>query len=100
VFAGAGLLVLGTSGRWGFGLLGAALLGAGDGLVIAAVHGIMATTSEDVPHGMNRLSSAVGAVAGPLWSGGALERWRSRRLRGLAAAVAALTRPSAPRGLI
>ena len=73
--AAAGLVLLGVAGHWGVGLVAAAILGAGDGLVIAAVHGIMATTSDDAPRAMNRLNLffAVGAIAGPLWSGAMLD---------------------------
>ncbi len=73
--AAAGLVLLGLAGHWSVGLVAAALLGAGGGLVIAAVHGIMATTSDDAPRAMNRLNLffAVGAIAGPLWSGALLD---------------------------
>ncbi len=96
--AAVGLVLLGLAGHWSAGLVAAALLGAGDGLIIAAVHGIMATTSEDVPRAMNRLGLffAVGAIAGPLWSGAMLEAtgeaaWVYAGVGVLAAATTVLT---------
>jgi FHS family glucose/mannose:H+ symporter-like MFS transporter len=96
--AAGGLVLLGLAGHWSVGLVAAALLGAGDGLIVAAVHGIMATTSDDVPRAMNQLGLffAVGAIAGPLWSGALLEAtgetaWVYAGVGALAAAAAALT---------
>lgn len=96
--AAGGLVLLGLAGHWSVGLVAAALLGAGDGLIVAAVHGIMATTSEDVPHAMNQLGLffAVGAIIGPLWSGAMLEAtgeaaWVYAGVGALAAAVSAFT---------
>ena len=73
--AAGGLVLLGLAGHWSIGLVAAVILGVGDGLIVAAVHGIMATTSDDVPHAMNQLGLffAVGAIVGPLWSGALLE---------------------------
>lgn len=96
--AAGGLVLLGLAGHWSVGLVAAALLGVGDGLIVAAVHGIMATTSDDVPHAMNRLGLffAVGAIAGPLWSGAMLEAtgeaaWVYTGVGALAAAATAFT---------
>ena len=95
--AAGGLVLLGLAGHWSVGLVAAALLGAGDGLIVAAVHGIMATTSEDVPHAMNQLGLffAIGAIIGPVWSGALLEAtgeaaWVYAGVGGLAAASAVL----------
>jgi FHS family glucose/mannose:H+ symporter-like MFS transporter len=101
--AAGGLVLLGLAGHWSVGLVAAALLGIGDGLIVAAVHGIMATTSDDVPHAMNNLGLffAVGAIAGPLWSGAILEAtgeaaWVYAGVGALAVAATAFTL-SAPR---
>ncbi len=103
VMAGAGLLLLGLAGHWGVGLVAAVLLGFGDGLVIAAAHGIMATTSEDVPSAMNRLNLffAMGAIAGPVWSGAMLDltgeaAWVYAGVGALAIAAAAFALSARP----
>lgn len=66
---GAGTLAIAPT--WPVALAGAAVLGIGDGLMIASTHILMATTSRDVPRAINRLNVyfAVGAVCGPLWAG-------------------------------
>ncbi len=77
----AGLLVLAVSPSWQLVLAGGAVLGAGDGLMIAALHILMADTSRDVPSAINKLNVffAFGAIAGPIWTGAVLattgERW-------------------------
>ena len=69
-----GVLTLAVAPTWPAALAGAAVLGAGDGLMIAGLHVLMAMTSQDVPGAINRLNVyfAVGAVCGPLWAGGVL----------------------------
>ena len=78
--ATAGLLVLGLAPWWPLALFGAVVLGAGDGLIIAALHILMAATSRDVPRAINTLNLwfAVGAVGGPLWAGAMLS-WNGQR---------------------
>jgi fucose permease len=73
--AGVGLASLAAAPGLEAALAGALLLGIGDGLVTASSHGIMATTSDDVPRAITRLNVffALGAIAGPLWSGAILE---------------------------
>jgi fucose permease len=73
--AACGLLLLGLAGSWPLAMIGAVLLGTGDGLVIASLHMLMAVTSRDVPAAMNRLNIyfAVGAVAGAVGAGAVLE---------------------------
>lgn len=72
--ASAGALVLAIAPNWPIGLGGGVMLGVGDGLMIAALHMLMSTTSRNVPGAINRLNIwfAVGAVAGPLWAGAML----------------------------
>lgn len=101
--AGAGLVLLGFAEHWSIGLFAAVILGVGDGLLIAAVHGIMATTSDDVPAAMNRLSLyfAVGAILGPVWSGAILAltgeaAWVYAGVGALAVAVAAFSMTAPP----
>ena len=59
---------------WGLALASVAVIGAGDGFMVAAVHTIVARVSRDVAHGINRLNVcfAIGAIVGPLWSAGVL----------------------------
>lgn len=79
--AGTGAVLVGAAPTWPAALLGAAVLGVGDGLVVAALHILMSVTSRDVPSAMNRLNLffAFGAMLGPLWAGALLaasgERW-------------------------
>jgi MFS transporter, FHS family, glucose/mannose:H+ symporter len=81
VISALGVAGLGWAPNFACGLAAASLVGAGDGLVIAAVHQLMAETSENVSAGINRLNVffALGAVVGPLWTGIILkwsdERW-------------------------
>lgn len=81
MFAGFGLALVaaGTAGiglasSWGWLLPAVAVAGIGGGLMDAGAHTIVARVSVDVPRGINRLNVcfAVGAIAGPLWSGSAL----------------------------
>ncbi len=71
----AGLAALAVAPGWELTLAGGLVLGAGDGLVVASTHSIMATTSEDPPRAITRLNLffALGAVLGPLWAGTVLE---------------------------
>lgn len=77
----AGVLLLGFARSWALALVAGGMLGVGDGLIIAALHILMSLTSKDVPSAMSRLNLffALGAVAGPIWSGIVLaatgERW-------------------------
>jgi fucose permease len=75
VVAAAGLAVISVAGSFLMVLAGCVVLGAGDGLVVASTHALVTITAEDVPSDINRLNVlfAVGAVAGPLWTGAALE---------------------------
>jgi fucose permease len=81
VAAIAGVALLALAPTWPVALLAGAILGVGDGLVIAALHILMGLTSRDVPSAMNRLNLffAFGAIAGPIWAGAVLattsERW-------------------------
>lgn len=76
-----GMLLLGFAPNWGLALVAGVMLGVGDGLIIAALHILMSLTSKDVPSAMSRLNLffALGAVAGPIWSGIVLaatgDRW-------------------------
>lgn len=74
ITAAAGAVLLAFAPTWLLGLAGGVVLGVGDGLMIAALHMLMSTTSRNVPGAINRLNIwfAVGAVAGPLWAGGML----------------------------
>lgn len=70
----AGLLLLGFATAWPAVLAAGVVLGAGDGLVIAALHVLVAAASDDVPAAINDLNLyfAFGAILGPLWSGAIL----------------------------
>ena len=76
-----GLTLLAIAPNWPVALLAGAILGVGDGLIIAALHILMSLTSRDVPSAMNRLNLffAFGAIVGPIWAGAILastgERW-------------------------
>jgi len=71
----SGAVALALADAWWAALASVTLVGAGDGLMVAGVHTIVARVSADVTRGINRLNVcfAVGAVFGPLWSGGVLE---------------------------
>ena len=75
-----GSLTLGFASSWGLALLGAAIMGVGDGLIIAGLHILMARSSRDVPSAVNNLNLffAFGAVLGPLWAGGILQEYGNR----------------------
>lgn len=81
VSAIAGVALLAVAPNWPLALVAGAILGVGDGLIIAALHILMGRTSHDVPSAMNRLNLffALGAIAGPIWAGAVLaatgERW-------------------------
>lgn len=76
-----GVILIGFAPNFALALFGGVLLGAGDGLVIAALHILMSISSRDVPSAINRLNLyfAYGAFLGPIWAGGVLEltgdRW-------------------------
>jgi fucose permease len=91
-----GVLTIGLAPNLWIALLGAAVLGMGDGLVIAALHILMAITSKEPAAAISRLNLwfAVGAFAGPMWAGGILQATEERALVyggiGVVAAVALL----------
>ena len=66
---------LGFAGSWAGALAAVSLTGIGDGLLVAGVHLVVARSSVNVAHGINRLNLyfAFGAIAGPLWAGGVLD---------------------------
>lgn len=70
----AGCLIVAVAPSFAGVLAGSAVLGLGDGLIVAALHILVANTSEDVAHGINQLNLffAVGAICGPLWAGAVL----------------------------
>jgi fucose permease len=74
LIAATGVLLLGFAPAWPLALAGAAVLGIGDGLIIAASHILVANISRNVAGGLNRLNLvfAVGAIAGPIWAGALL----------------------------
>jgi fucose permease len=71
----AGLVALAWAPGAAPAFAAAALVGVGDGLLVAAVHQLVAQTATDVPTGISRLNLwfALGAIAGPLWAGALLE---------------------------
>ncbi len=79
--ATAGLLLIGIAPSWPWALAGGVVLGAGDGLMVAATHILMPLTSDDAPSAINRINLwfAFGAICGPIWAGAVLastgERW-------------------------
>ncbi len=81
VSATVGVLLIAAAPAWPLALLGGAALGVGDGLIIAALHILMAQTSRDAAAAINRLNLffAFGAMVGPVWAAGVLEatdeRW-------------------------
>jgi fucose permease len=77
-----GVILIGVAPSFWVALLGGAVLGAGDGLVIAALHILMSITSRDAPSSISRLNLwfAVGAFFGPLWAGGVLQLTEERAL--------------------
>src|SRR5438477_933833 len=90
----AGLLLLGLAPVWPAMLAAGVVLGAGDGLVITALHVLVAAATDDVPAAINELNLffAFGAIAGPLWSGAILATTGERSIvYGGIAAVAALS---------
>lgn len=74
VIIAVGAMGLAATSSWVTALVSVSILGAGDGLLVAAAHSAIAATSDDVPHGLNRLNLwfAVGAVLGPIWAGAIL----------------------------
>ncbi len=98
ILAGLGCAALGSLGvgfapAWALILASGAVLGAGDGLMVAATHILVSRTYKDVPSGINRLNLffGFGAVAGPLWAGAVLAATDERGLvyAGIAVALAA-----------
>lgn len=87
----SGLLLLGLAPAWTLALAGGIVLGLGDGLMIAALHMLVAQTARDVPAAMQRLNLyfAFGAVAGAIWAGAVLATTGERAIvyAGIAAAV-------------
>lgn len=92
LFCATGLAVIALAGSFPSLLAGALVLGIGDGLVVASTHAIVTLAGADVPRDINRLNVmfAVGAVAGPLWTGAALDATNDLTLAyaGLAGAMA------------
>jgi fucose permease len=78
----AGVTTIGLAPNLWIALVGGAVLGAGDGLVIAALHILMAITSKEPAASISRLNLwfAVGAFAGPMWAGGILQATEERAL--------------------
>ena len=88
----AGVLALGFAPAWPAAFTGAVVLGVGDGLVIAALHIVVAAASDDVPGALNELNLyfAFGCIAGSLWSGAILATSGERAIvyAGIAAVAA------------
>ncbi len=80
VLATAGLLLLGLAGTWWMALVAALLIGTGDGLIVAGTHLSVAMSARDVAAAINRLNLwfTFGAVAGPAWTGIALDAGAGR----------------------
>lgn len=97
----AGASALAFAPNWWLALGSVACIGLGDGLMVAAVHTIVARESNDVAAGINRLNVcfAIGAIAGPLWAGAVLASDAGQRelvyagvaLLALAAAIVVLS---------
>ncbi|MCZ2111995.1 MAG: MFS transporter [Dehalococcoidia bacterium] len=90
-----GGVLMGASPWWPLALASCVVLGAGDGLLVTAAHILVADESPDIPRDMSRLNVcfAMGAVAGPLWTGFALDMWDSRLIVYLA--LVAFSAPTA-----
>lgn len=79
--AAAGLVALAFAPAFALALIAAAVLGLGDGLIIAGVHQLVAEASDEPAPAINRLNVffAAGAVIGPMLAGLILatsgERW-------------------------
>ncbi|MDE3094973.1 MAG: MFS transporter [Chloroflexota bacterium] len=88
----AGALSLGLAPSWPLALGAAAVLGAGDGLVVAGLHILISRSARDVPTAVNNLNLffALGAILGPLWAGGLLATSGDRAIvyAGIAAVAA------------
>jgi fucose permease len=71
----AGLALLSVASSFPLVLGACALLGVGDGLVVSSTHALVTIAANDVPRDINRLNVmfALGAIAGPLWTGASLE---------------------------
>lgn len=90
----AGLLILALAPNWPLLLVGGVVLGTGDGLIVAALHILLPATSRDAPAAINKLNLyfALGAIAGPIWTGAVLASTGERSIAfGGLAAFAALT---------
>lgn len=74
MLSAAGVAGLGLAPTFEVALGAAVVLGIGDGLVVAAAHILMPLTSRNVPAAMNMLNLyfAIGAIVGPIWTGGVL----------------------------
>jgi fucose permease len=64
-------MLLGLVSEWPAALAAVAALGLGDGMLVAGAHNIITQSGGDIGRGFNRLNLyfAVGAIAGPLWTG-------------------------------
>ena len=82
ILAASGLVLLGLAGAWWMALVAALLIGTGDGLIVAGTHLSVAMSARDVPSAINRLNLwfTFGAVAGPAWTGIALDAGAGRGL--------------------
>lgn len=71
VLAFSGLVVLAAASTWPVALLGVFLLGVGDGFTVAWGHSAMVVGTDDSARAITRLAVwfALGAIAGPIWSG-------------------------------
>jgi fucose permease len=72
-----GAALLGLAPGWAAALGAVAVLGFGDGLLVAGSHNVMTQSARDIGAAINRLNVyfAVGAIAGPLWAGAVLAAW-------------------------